>query len=228
MMISIVIPTYNESAIIGGTLERLSEIITPQDEIIVVDGFSEDNTGEIVGEFPGVRLIVSSRGRAAQMNTGAEIAAGVYLLFLHADVQIDENCLSALKCRIAENGVRWGWFTLKLSSPKFIYRVLEMGANLRNRLTGIPLGDHGIFVKKDAFHQAGGFPEIPVMEDLEFVRRMKLIVKGVEIKSPVQISVRRFERTGILKTIFLMWMLRILYYFGASPERLTKYYGNVR
>ena len=226
-MISIVIPTYNESAIIGSTLAKLNEITTSQDEIIVVDGSSEDNTREIAREFPNVILIISRRGRASQMNAGAKIAKGEYLLFLHADVQIDEICLSMLKNRICGNEIQWGWFALTLDSPRFIYRVIEMGANLRNRFTGIPLGDHGIFVKKDMFDIIGGFPEIPIMEDLEFVKKMNIVTNGIEIKSPLKISVRRFEHSGIIRTLSRMWVLRILYYFGVPPERLTKYYRKI-
>lgn len=227
-MISIVIPTYNESAIIGSTLRRLNEIITSQDEIIVVDGSSEDKTREIAREFPNVILTTSRRGRASQMNAGAKIAKGEYLLFLHADVLINEKCLSMLKNRICGNEIQWGWFAFTLNSPRFIYRVIEVGANLRNRFTGIPLGDHGIFVKKDMFHIVGGFPEIPIMEDLEFSRKMNIIANGIEISSPLKISVRRFEHSGIIRTLSRMWVLRILYYFGVSPERLTKYYRKIR
>lgn len=227
-MISIVIPTYNESAIIEGTLNSLIQSISSEDEVIVVDGMSEDNTKELVGKFTRVILITSRRGRAPQMNTGAMIAKGEYILFLHADVLINESCISMLKNQIIENGIQWGWFSIKLDSPRFIYRVLETGANLRNRLTGVPLGDHGIFVKRDVFHDIGGFPEIPIMEDLEFVRKIRIISKGVEVKSPIKTSVRRFENSGIKRTFFRMWILRILYYLGMPPERLVKYYNDIR
>lgn len=227
-MISIIIPTYNESAIIGGTITMLNEITTPEDEIIVVDGSSEDKTREIVREFPNVRLISSPRGRAFQMNAGAQIAKGKCMLFLHADVIIDEICLSMLKNQICGNEVQWGWFAFTLNSPRFIYRVIEKGANLRNRLTGIPLGDHGIFVKRGMFYIIGGFPEIPIMEDLEFVKKMNIVVNGVEIKSPVKISVRRFEHSGIIRTLSIMWILKMLYSVGVSPEKLAKYYRQVR
>ncbi len=227
-MISIVVPTYNESAIIEGTLNSLIQAISAEDEVIVVDGMSEDNTREVVGGFPGVILISSPRGRAVQMNAGAKIAKGEYILFLHADVLINESCISVLRNRTRNTEVKWGWFSIRLDSPRFIFRVLETGANLRNRLTGIPLGDHGIFAKKDVFHEIGGFPEIPIMEDLEFIRKIRIISKGVEIKSPIKTSVRRFEKSGIVRTFFRMWILRTLYYLGLPPERLTRYYIHVR
>ena len=227
-MISIVIPTYNEPEIIEGTLNSLIQSISSEDEVIVVDGMSEDDTREIVGGFPGVILITSRRGRAVQMNVGAARARGNYILFLHADVFINRSSISMLKNQTSNNEVKWGWFPIRLDSPRFIFRILETGANLRNRLTGIPLGDHGIFVKRDVFHEIGGFPEIPIMEDLQFVRKIRIISRGVEVKSPVKTSVRRFENSGITRTFFRMWILRTLYYLGMSPERLTKYYNDIR
>lgn len=227
-MISIVIPTYNESATIEATLTTLNELISPEDEVIVVDGLSEDNTREIVSAFPQAKLFTSRRGRAAQMNLGAGKAINEYILFLHADTSVSARCINKLKDEITLNGAKWGWFSIRLNSPKLVFRIIERGANLRAMLTGTPLGDHGIFVRKDVFLRVGGFPEIPLMEDLEFVRRVKCVSKGVEIRSPVRISVRRFEKSGILKTFFTMWVLRILYYLGTSPETLARYYAHIR
>jgi hypothetical protein len=162
------------------------------------------------------------------MNVGAARARGNYILFLHADVLMNRSSISMLKNQTSNNEVKWGWFPIRLDSPRFIFRILETGANLRNRLTGIPLGDHGIFVKRDVFHEIGGFPEIPIMEDLQFVRKIRIISRGVEVKSPVKTSVRRFENSGITRTFFRMWILRTLYYLGMSPERLAKYYNDIR
>jgi rSAM/selenodomain-associated transferase 2 len=227
-MISIVIPTYNESATIKITLGSLFKLISPDDEVIVVDGLSEDNTREIVSNFPQARLFSSQRGRATQMNLGAEKAGNKYILFLHADTLINARCIAMLKNKIISKEISWGWFPIKLNSPKFIFRIIEIGANLRTKLTGTPLGDHGIFVRRDIFYEVGGFPKISLMEDLEFVRRIKNISKGVEIESPIQTSVRRFEKAGILKTFFTMWVLRFFYYLGMPPEKLARYYDNIR
>jgi len=227
-MISVVIPTYNESAIIDTTLTSLYEAISSEDEIIVVDGLSEDGTKEIVRKFPKVKLFTSKRGRAVQMNVGAEKAKGEYVLFLHADILISERCIATLKNQIRANKVLWGWFSIRLDSHRFIFRIIEIGANLRTRLTGTPLGDHGIFVRKDAFSNIGGFPEIPIMEDIEFVQKIKGVSKGIEIKSPIQISVRRFENSGIIRTFITMWILRILYYLGIPAAKLARYYDHVR
>ncbi|MCI0453944.1 MAG: TIGR04283 family arsenosugar biosynthesis glycosyltransferase [Candidatus Dadabacteria bacterium] len=227
-MISIVIPTYNESGTIKTTLDKLYEIVSPDDEVIVVDGFSEDNTKEIVSSFPNVKLHISKRGRAKQMNLGAEMAKNEYILFLHADTLISANCLTLMKSQIISNGIRWGWFPIKLNSPKFIFRILETGSNIRTRFTGSPLGDQGIFIRIDLFNKVGGYPEIPIMEDIEFITKIKAISKGVEIKSPVKTSVRRFEKSGIIKTFVTMWVLRILYYLGTSPKTLASYYDHIR
>ncbi|HEX3034842.1 MAG TPA: TIGR04283 family arsenosugar biosynthesis glycosyltransferase [Thermodesulfobacteriota bacterium] len=227
-MISVVVPTYNESTTIEDTLNKLLKILLPNDEVIIVDGESEDNTQEIVRTFPQVKLISSKRGRAIQMNVGAQKAKNQYLLFLHADNIISSDCLSMLRGEIRSNRHSWGWFPIRLNSSRLIFKILEAGANLRLRLTGTPLGDHGIFVKKEIFDKIGGFPEIPIMEDLEFVRKVKSITKGVQINCPIGTSVRRFEKSGILKTFLTMWVLRILYYSGISMEKLSRYYENLR
>jgi rSAM/selenodomain-associated transferase 2 len=227
-MVSIVIPTYNESRKIETTLTNLYKIISPDDEVIVVDGFSEDNTREIVGNFPDTKLLTSKKGRAKQMNLGAAEAKSQYVLFLHADTLISAECMTIMKNEISSNGIGWGWFPIKLDSSRFIFRVLEIGANMRTRFTGTPFGDHGIFIRKDLFSEVGGFPEIPIMEDIELARKIKSISKGVEIKSPVTTSVRRFEKSGVIKTFLTMWILRILYYLGTPPKTLARYYDNIR
>ncbi len=227
-MVSIVIPVYNESMIIGERLEQLVDIITSGDEILVVDGMSEDKTRDIVEQYPGISLLKSARGRAIQMNTGAEKAKGEYILFLHADVLITEKCIMRLKDHIRNNSSDWGWFTFKLDSDRFIYRIMESCANLRDRITGVPLGDHGIFVKRGLFIKTGGYPEIAIMEDIGLVKKLKKYSEGTEIKTPVRTSVRRFEKGGVWKTVFTMCILRFMYCLGVSPTKLAGFYKNIR
>lgn len=227
-MISIVIPTYNESEIIGERLAHLENIITPDDELIVVDGMSDDNTADIVRRYTGVTLIISQRARSMQMNAGAEAAGGNCILFLHADVLITEECIHQLREHIGKHGSGWGWFTFKLDSDRLIYRVFEAAANLRNRVTGVPLGDHGIFVSRELFKKTGGYPEIPIMEEIGLVKKLKRYSPGEEIKTPVRASARRFEKGGIWKITITMLVLRIMYCLGISPAKLARFYKSIR
>lgn len=224
-MLSIIIPTYNESETIGNTLCNLIKIISPDDEIIVVDGSSTDDTAGDVEQFPEVRLIECQRGRARQMNAGAAAAKGRFLLFLHADVMTDSRCLDELNSKMSDQSVLWGWFTFRLNSPRFVYRIIEAVSNCGNRATGIALGDHGIFVRRELFRKIGGFSDISLMEDIELSARLKSLSSGVEIKSPIKISVRRFENEGIFYTLIKMCVLRILYYLGVNPDTLSKFYS---
>ena len=228
-MISFIIPTYNESTAIEKTLSELLEAISDHDEIIVVDGNSEDNTIQIVKNFSEVKIINSQqRGRAVQMNTGAEKAQKEFILFLHADSSINSIGINKLKQTIKDKNVSWGWFDLKLHSPRKIFRVLETLAQFRTRVISEPLGDHGIFIKKDIFNNVGGFPEIPIMEDVELVKKLKTVSKGTRVNHAVESSVRRFENCGIIKTSLNMIFLRIFHFLGVSPETLARYYSPER
>ncbi|HEX9667010.1 MAG TPA: TIGR04283 family arsenosugar biosynthesis glycosyltransferase [Thermodesulfobacteriota bacterium] len=227
-MISIIIPTYNESKTIDLTLSKLSKVIPQDCEVIVIDGFSNDNTQEIVKNFNHVKLFNCKKGRSVQMNFGAQKASKDFLLFLHADTILNSNCIEYLTKELKSNTIVWGWFSIKLNNNRVIYRFIEIFANLRARLTGTPLGDHAIFVKKGIFDKIGGFPDIPLLEDLEFVRKLKCISRGKRINTSVITSVRRFENSGILKTCIKMWMIRLLYYLGFSTQILVRFYDDSR
>jgi rSAM/selenodomain-associated transferase 2 len=227
-MISIIIPTYNESKTIALTLRHLLRTLPEDCEVIVIDGFSNDNTQEIVKNFNHVKLFSCKKGRSVQMNFGAEKASNDILLFLHADTVLNSNCLENLTEELRSNDIVWGWFSIKLNENKLVYRAIEILANLRARFTGTPLGDHAIFVKKGIFDKIGGFPDIPLLEDLEFVRKVKCISRGKRINASVITSVRRFENSGILKTFARMWMIRFLYYLGLSTQRLVRFYDDSR
>jgi rSAM/selenodomain-associated transferase 2 len=227
-MISIIIPTYNESKTIGLTLGQLLRAIPEDCEVIVIDGYSNDNTQEIVKSFDHVKLFNCKKGRSVQMNFGAQNASNDILLFLHADTILNSNCLDYLTGELKSNDIAWGWFSIKLNENKLVYRAIEILANLRARITGTPLGDHAIFVKKGVFDKIGGFPDIPILEDLEFVKKIKCISRGKRINASVVTSVRRFENSGILKTFMRMWMIRFLYYLGFSTQRLVRFYDDSR
>ena len=227
-MISIVIPTFNESKTIGFTLTNLFKIISPEYEVIVVDGSSIDDTRDIVKSFDSVKLIQSKKCRAIQMNIGALNATKEYILFHHADIVLNSTNFEILRKEILSRRIDWGWFEIKINNPRSIYRIIDLLSNLRALLTGTPLGDHAIFVRRDIFDKVGAFPEIPLMEDIAFVNRIKSISNGVRIKNPVLISARRFEYSGILNTFFKMWTLRILYNLGVSTDKLAQYYSDSR
>ena len=228
-MFSFIIPTLNESLTIRDTLNNLLKVIDGECEIIVVDGGSEDNTADIAESFPNVLLIRDcKRGRAAQMNRGAGVATKEFLFFLHSDTTLDSTGYKKLVKEIKKNNINWGWFSLKLNSPKFIFRILETLASFRTKLAHEPLGDHGIFVKNDVFKKIGGYPEIPIMEDVELVKRLKTVSAGKRINHFVLTSVRRFERGGIFSTVLNISFIRIAYSFGKSPEALSSRYLNHR
>lgn len=228
-MISIVIPTYNESSTIETLLYNLFKVISNEDEVIVVDGDSEDDTVEKVKTIPEVKIIKSlERGRAVQMNRGAEESEKEYIFFLHADTLIDQEGIEKLKNEITTNKPNWGWFTLKLNSPKFIYRIIEIIARYRTRIAHEPLGDHGIFVRREIFEKIGGYPAIPLMEEVELVKKLKKISKGKRINHHVLSSVRRFEKGGIIKTTVNICLTRILYFLGTSSTKLNRNYTNIR
>lgn len=227
-MISIVIPTFNEEKSIGLTLNNLAKVTYSKFEVIVVDGYSDDETPKIVRNYDRVKLFMAEKGRGNQMNHGARKAKHEYILFLHADSLLKPSSLDSLMIEIRSKNVLWGWFPIKLNNSKLIYRIIELFANLRAKLTGIPLGDHAIFVRKDIFEKVGGYPDIPLMEDLELVKKIRNINKGMRVNSPVITSVRRFENSGILRTFLKMWTLRILYFLGISTQTLERYYIDIR
>ena len=228
-MISFIIPTYNESRYIQNTLNKLLEIIELEDEVIVVDGQSEDNTVALIKRFSKVRIIENcKRGRAVQMNRGAEVSNNNYLLFLHADTVLSKLGLKALKNTLKNDNVYWGWFKMRFDSNKYIYRVLEKLAEFRNDLIQEPVGDHGIFVRKTLFQQIGAYPEIQLMEDVELITKLKKLHNGNKINIPIFTSPRRFENSGIIKTTLNMCILRILHFFRIDTSFLSKHYKEYR
>ncbi len=222
---SIVIPVLHEGDNINKIIDFLQTIHDIESaEIIVVDGSPEKDTIELI-RSEEVITMGSEKGRAVQMNAGSRIARGEILLFLHADVIIPRDALSCIEEALADEDNVAGAFQLGIDSEKFMLKLIERFANYRSNVTGIPYGDQAIFIRKKIFINIGSFREIPIMEDLELMERirksghsMKIIPRKV-ISSP-----RRWEKEGPLYGTFRNWIIRLLYHMGVEPESLIKYY----
>jgi rSAM/selenodomain-associated transferase 2 len=222
--VSIIIPALNESARIVRTLSMLQELRRAGHEVILVDGGSRDGTVEIAARWVD-RITHGPTGRALQMNAGAREARGEILLFLHADTLVPPAAAAAFLARFPSSSRVWGRFDVRLSGRPFLLRIVESLMSLRSRLTGIATGDQAIFVRRDAFEQVGAYPEIPLMEDIALSRALKRLSRPLCIREPVVTCSRRWEVNGIVRTILLMWRLRLAYAFGADPRRLARLYA---
>src|SRR5271170_2019264 len=222
--LTIVLPVLDEAAIIVGALRALAPVRARGAEVIVVDGGSSDATRRLAQPLAD-RVIAAPRGRGAPMNAGAALGSGDALLFLHADTALPDNAdrliAEALTLR------QWGRFDLRIAGRHPLLAVVARMINWRSRLTGIATGDQAIFVRRAAFLAVGGFPDLPLMEDIAMSRRLKTLCRPFCIAKPVVTSGRRWEHHGVLRTIFLMWRLRLAYYLGVEPDRLASRYGPV-
>jgi rSAM/selenodomain-associated transferase 2/rSAM/selenodomain-associated transferase 1 len=223
MRLSIIIPVLNEGGTIAAQLAALQPLRAGGVEIVLVDGGSSDDTADLARPLAD-RLIVAPRGRAVQMNAGARASRGDTLLFLHADTILPAMA-DALVARAIEGGAQWGRFDVRIDGTHPLLRLVERLMNWRSWLTGIATGDQAIFVRRDVFERLGGFPEIPLMEDIALSRRLRRIAPPACLHEPVMTSGRRWEKHGVLRTILLMWRLRAAYFFGAAPQQLAIAYG---
>jgi len=222
--LSIIIPVLNEAANIVSALEALSALRARGAEIIVVDGGSADDTAALATPRAD-RVLASARGRAAQMNAGATAARGDVLLFLHADTQLPPDADRLVLEGLAKTHRAWGRFDVTIDGAHPLLPVVAAFMNARSRLTGIATGDQAIFVTREAFRAAGGYPDIALMEDIELARRLKRVSRPLRLGARVTTSGRRWESRGVLRTIFLMWRLRLAYFFGVTPETLAERYS---
>lgn len=218
LKLSIVIPALNEAERIGAALQALAALRRRGCEVIVVDGGSSDRTRELAEPLCD-RVVSAARGRAVQMNAGAHHASGDALLFLHADTRLPPD--GEIRIRNALMHHLWGRFDVEIESRHRALKVVACAMNLRSRLSGIATGDQAIFVRRDAFP---GFAPIALMEDIAFSREMKRRGAPACLRERVRTSGRRWETRGVLRTVVLMWRLRLLYYLGARPERLARLY----
>ena len=220
MLISVIIPTLNEESCLKETLEAVGRDV----EVIVVDGGSCDSTVKIAKGFTD-KIIMSEKGRGLQMDRGAEEAGGDIFLFLHADTILPEGWKDYLEGALKDDDkVIGGGFSLKIDSKGFSFRMIEAVANMRAKYLGLIYGDQAIFVRKDAFFSAGGFNGLPLMEDVDLIRRLRESGRVMLLDAEVSTSPRQWKKRGVLKTTLRNLFFLSLYYAGVSPERLQRLY----
>jgi len=225
VFLSVVIPTLNEAEVIGATLQSIKRDVIAHDmdvEIIVVDAGSIDETCTIAADQAD-SVVVSAKGRAQQMNCGAALAQGQLLLFLHADTLLPKGFLSLIKTA-SQRPAKWGFFHVKFDGQHWLLSCVARLMNARSGFTSVATGDQGLFIERRVFLRLGGFAAIPLMEDIELSKRLRKISLPAVINTKLTTSSRRWETGGVIKTILLMWRLRLLYVLGVKPQVLAKYY----
>lgn len=223
MRLSIVVPTLNEAAGVVAALEALQPLRAAGHEVLVIDGGSGDGTPDLAAPLAD-RVTSAPRGRANQMNAGARVARGDVLLFLHADTRLPARADHFVLDGLAGSGRAWGRFDVCIAGRHPLLRLVAALMNARSRWTGIATGDQGVFVRRDAFAAVGGFPPLPLMEDVALSAALKRVSRPLCLHARVTTSGRRWESHGVFRTIALMWWLRLRYFLGASPERLAARY----
>ena len=235
MPISVIIPTLNEERAITPTLAHTATL--GFDELIVVDGGSTDTTPARLESYrlstqssalSPVYWVTAPPGRARQMNEGAKAGRGEVFLFLHADTQLPQDAKTVIDTVLADQQMVGGRFDVQFDRPSMWGTMISKTMNWRSRLSGLATGDQALFVRRSVFEQMGGFTDMPLMEDIEFSRRLKRKGRTAALTATVTTSFRRWEQQGPLQTIFLMWTLRFLYWVGTSPHTLSRWYGSVR
>ena len=218
--VSFVIPVLDEEAGLAPFLTSLRARF-PGAELVVVDGGSRDRSVSIALARANL-VLVERPGRARQMNLGGQLASGRHLCFLHAD-SLPGIDAARLQSRLSA-GPAWGFCRVRLSGTHPAFRLIEAAMNLRSRLTRVATGDQMLFIRRDVFRATGGFSNIPLMEDIEYCKRLRRLEPPLVVSEPVLTSSRRWERAGIVATVVRMWALRLAWFLGVSPERLWRHY----
>jgi rSAM/selenodomain-associated transferase 2 len=224
MKLSVIIPALNEERSLGGTLASISSHVH---EIIVVDGGSKDDTVKIAREYASV-VLDSNRGRGIQQHTGACHAKGEVLLFLHADTRLPNGFEIMIETTLSDPRTVFGAFRLGHHPSTAFLNLVALMANFRSLLLRMPYGDQGLFMRRSDYFRVGGFKDLPLMEDVDLVRRLNKIGKFKLVKARVRTSARRYDRNGIVYTTVRNWSLIIRYLLGQSPERLHRLYSDAR
>lgn len=221
MRLSVIIPAWNEAA--GIERAVLSAWQGGADEVLVADGGSTDGTAELA-QHAGARVLVTPAGRATQQNAAAEIASGDVLLFLHADNALATGVRGQIEHALANERVVHGALRQRIEAAGAQYRWLERGNALRVRCFGLPYGDQAIFLRAAVFRQLGGFPRVPLMEDLLLMQKLRRIAWPVLLPGPVAVSPRRWQRQGVVRQTAGNWLLIFAHTCGISPARLARFY----
>lgn len=222
--LSIIIPVLNEAEGIADALMALAPLRANGVETIVVDGGSRDGTPDVAAPWCD-RVLIAPRGRAAQMNAGAAAARGDVLLFLHADTRLPPDADRLVRLGLAAGARAWGRFDVRIAGRHPLLPIIAAMMNLRSRATAIATGDQAMFVTREAFALIGGFADIALMEDIELSKRLARITPPLCLRERVVASGRRWEKHGVVRTVLLMWRLRLAFFFGARPEDLARAYG---
>ena len=224
-LISIIIPVYQEADIILETLDTIESLDHRSNtEIILVDGDPQGSTMCLVKNYP-VRAITAPKGRASQMNAGARLAGGEILLFLHADTCLPKDGLKRIEDRLKNPDISAGAFDLGIRADGFAFRLIEQMVFWRSRITRIPYGDQAIFIRHSIFNALGGYRQIPIMEDIDLIKRVKRTGYRIAIiDSQIWTSARRWEKEGIIACTLRNWLLSSAFYLGVAPEKLQKFY----
>ena len=223
-MISVIIPVLNEAKILDQALSQLAPRLRGH-ELIIVDGGSTDET-LLIAKKHG-QVISSERGRAHQLNEGAAAAKGDILLFLHADVWLDSGAIEGVEAAIAA-GYVGGAFKQRIEGDHPLYRLIEHAANFRAKRLRIFYGDGGIFIRRTHFDRIGGFPDIPIMEEVEFSRKLRRYGEVTLVEPMIHISARRWQKNGIVRTTLTNWFITLLYLLRVPPNHLAKLYRHIR
>jgi len=223
--VAVIVPLLNEIGMLPVMAEQWRRLAA--DELLIVDGGSTDGSLEYL-QGSGLRWLASGMGRAVQMNAGAAHSRSDIIVFIHADTSINSSRLSEVRQAFLDPETVAGRFDIRLEGKQPLLRVVERLINWRSRLTRISTGDQAMFVRRDVFERIGGFADQPLMEDVELSKRLKREGRIACLRQRVTTSGRRWEKQGAMRTILLMWWLRLLYWLGVSPERLAAMYREVR